>query len=348
MSFLLYGASGYTGSLITRRAVAQGLRPTLAGRSESKVKALAQKYGLDYVVFGLENPAEVEAVLQRFPLVLHCAGPFSKTARPMAEGCLQTRTHYLDITGEIEVFELLKSYHEKALEQQVLLLPGVGFDVVPTDCMAAYLHTRLPDATHLELAFRSVGGSVSHGTLSTMIESLGKSGAVREHGRIVPRPIAHKSKWVNFGNGKRFTASIPWGDVSTAYHSTGIPNITVYTAMPRAAYYLMKLQFLFNPLLRTSFAKRVAQRYADNKVTGPTDSQNERGKSIVWGRVRNGNGGSAEARIEGPESYSLTADMALHLVQQVLSAAAPAGYHTPSSLFGHRLILGIPGTKLMG
>lgn len=194
MSFLIYGASGFTGTLTVELAIKQGKKPVIAGRNEDKVKSLAEKYGLEYLIFDLNNQANIVKQLKKFPLVLNCAGPFTRTAQPLVEACLTTQTHYLDITGEIEVFELVKSYHQKALASKIVLMPGVGFDVVPTDCMAKLLHTKLPDATHLELAFTNVGGSVSHGTMTTMLENLGNTGAARKTGSSCPNRWVTKAK----------------------------------------------------------------------------------------------------------------------------------------------------------
>src|SRR5437762_9987666 len=150
-AWLLYGANGYAGELAARRAVEGGERPVLAGRRAEEVGRLAGALGLEHRVFGLDDGAAVEKGLSGMAAVLHCAGPFSRTAMPMAEGCLRARAHYLDITGEIEVFEALAARGEEARQTGVSLLPGVGFDVVPSDCLAAHLHRRLPTATHLAL-----------------------------------------------------------------------------------------------------------------------------------------------------------------------------------------------------
>lgn len=347
MSFLIYGASGYTGQLIVEKAVKKGLQPVLAGRNEDKIKPIAQKYGLDHLVFGLDNVEVVAAHLEKFPLVLNCAGPFSRTAKSMIQACLLSQTHYLDITGEIEVFELAKSFDAKAKESGIIIMPGVGFDVVPTDCMAKYLKTKLPDAIHLELAFTSVGGNISHGTMSTMVESLGKPGAVRENGKIVAKPLGHKGKRINFGSREHFVMSIPWGDVSTAYHTTGIPNIEVYTGVPKNSFFLMKLQALFNPLLRTEFVRKRIQKYVDEKITGPGPEQLERGRSFVYGKAENARGESVEARLECAEGYLLTAEMSLLITQKILNEKFAPGYHTPAELLGYALILEMPGAKFI-
>ena len=347
MSFLIYGASGYTGKLIVELSVKQGLKPVLAGRTESKIKPLAEKFGLEYLAFGLNNIEEVVQNIAKFSLVLNCAGPFSRTAKIMVEACLKAKTHYLDITGEIEVFEMVKSYDVEAKKNGIILLPGVGFDVVPTDCMAKYLSSKMPDATHLELAFTSVGGSISHGTVTTMVESLGHEGFARENGVLVSKPTGYKGKWVNFGNVKQFVMTIPWGDISTAYSTTKIPTIETYAGASKAAYYLMKLQFLFNPILRTKFVKNLLQKYVDDKITGPNENHFQNGKSLIYGKVTNAKGEFIEGRIETLEGYRLTAEASVLITQKVLNLKGVSGYQTPAGLYGHELIFEIEGSKFI-
>jgi short subunit dehydrogenase-like uncharacterized protein len=344
MPFLIYGANGYTAKLTIELALKQGLKPVIAGRTAHKIKPIAEEFGLEYLVFGLDNQAELVRYLEKFPLVLNCAGPFSRTAQQMVEACLIAKTHYLDITGEIAVFEMVKSYHQQALKSQIVLMPGVGFDVVPTDCMAKYLHTQLPDATHLQLAFTSVGSSISHGTVSTMVENLGGKGAVRENGIIVEKPSGQKGQEIDFGKMKQFAMTIPWGDISTAHHTTHIPNIETYMGVPKSTYFAMKFQFLFNPIVKTPFVKQRLQAYIDKNITGPTESQNQNGQSLIWGKATNAQGKSIEARLETAAGYKLTAEASLLIAQKVLATTGASGYQTPAGMFGYELILGISGT----
>jgi len=347
MSFLIYGASGYTGKLIIELSVKKGLKPVLAGRTEAKIKPLAEKLGLEYLIFGLDKTDEVVLNLAKFSLVLNCAGPFSRTAKPMVEACIVSKTHYLDITGEIEVFEMIKSFDVKAKSTGIILMPGVGFDVVPTDCLAKYLSEKLPDATNLELAFTSVGGSISHGTVTTMIESLGNKGFTRENGIMISKPTGYKGKLIDFGSLKQFAITIPWGDVSTAYSTTGIPTIETYAGASKTAYYLMKFQFLFNPILRTKFVKNLLQKYVDDKISGPNENHFQNGKSLIYGKVINAKGQTVEARIETLEGYRLTAEASVLITEKVLDLKGVSGYQTPAGLFGHKLILEIQGSKLV-
>jgi short subunit dehydrogenase-like uncharacterized protein len=348
-SFLLYGSYGYTGSLIARLAVQRGLRPTLAGRDEEKLRLQALDLGLDHRPFPLEDSDQVTDILCASPLVLHCAGPFSQTSQPMAQACLRTGAHYLDITGEITVFETLAGLDALAKQAGVMLLPGVGFDVVPTDCLALHLKNRLPSATHLALGLLSVGGAVSRGTALTGLERLNGWGAVRHQGKITPVPLGHKIRTFDFGSGRpggyRPASAIPWGDVSTAWYSTGIPNIGVYNANGGRWGLLMRLAWIIGPILQSKLVSNALKGYVRTRFKGPTPEQNEKGKMIVSGEVKDEKGNSARARLETPEAYWTTALTALAVVEKVLAGQAQPGFQTPAKAFGADLILEMEGVK---
>ena len=224
-TFLIYGSYGYTGQLIADLAVKEGLKPILAGRDETQLKAQAQRLGLEYRAFDLANIPALDSALQEVEVVLHCAGPFVLTFRQMAEACLRNKKHYVDISGEIEGFEALAALDNEAKQASIMLLPGAGFDVVPTDCLSAHLKQRLPSGTYLRLFIRGVGAGVSRGTAKSAIENMHRQGRIRKDGKIVQEPAAWKVVQKDFGRGPVSTVTVGWGDVSTAYYSTGIPNI---------------------------------------------------------------------------------------------------------------------------
>jgi short subunit dehydrogenase-like uncharacterized protein len=342
-TLLVYGANGYTGRLIADLCATYGLQPLLAGRNEVALKEMGANLNLPYKVVGLNQPELLREVLTDVRVVIHAAGPFIHTALPMLEACLATNTHYLDITGEIAVFELAKTLNRKAENAGIMVMPGVGFDVVPTDCTALFLKNKLPDATHLQLAFVNSGGGISHGTASTMVEGLGQPGAVRENGVIVPKPIGHKSRWLTLDGKKYFVMTIPWGDVSTAYHTTGIPTIETYTGVKPIMHTMLKFQGLWNRLLRTDFVKKKIQTRVD-RINGPDDEARTSGKSLIWGSVQNAAGQTYTALLQTPEGYTLTAHSSLIIAKKVLSGELKTGYQTPASAYGENLILEVPGT----
>lgn len=346
-TIILYGANGYTGTLIARMAKDYGIRPILAGRRAEAVKPLAESLGLEWGVADLDDASALDALLQRAPMVLHAAGPFKRTAKPMIEACLRNGKHYTDITGEIVVYEMAKTYDAPAKEKQVMIMPGVGFDVVPTDCMALHLKNKLPDATHLKLAFAGLGSGLSHGTATTMAEGMGEKSAARVNGKIVPVPLGHKGMHVDFGPKNLFVMSIPWGDVSTAYSTTGIPNIETYTAQHPKTFKKLKYQWAFNWLLRTSFMRNRQLKKIKSKPAGPTDEQREKSFSLVWGEVVNASGKVEVGRLKCPEGYTLTAITSLLIAKKILAGNFTPGYQTPAGCYGEGLILEVPGAKFL-
>lgn len=324
--WMIYGAYGYTGDLIAREAVRRGHKPVLAGRDAAKTHALARELGLQARVFDLARPQ-----LEGVKAVVHCAGPFSHTSAPMVQACLDARVHYLDITGEIAVFDSVFRRDAEAKQRGVALLPGVGFDVVPTDCLAASLHARMPDANELWLAFSSAGG-VSRGTLKTMIEGAGLGSAIRENGRIRRVPQAWDVREIPFPSGPRMAMTIPWGDISTAYRTTGIPNIRVYASQSRRALKSIRRMRPFLPLLRIAPLRTIALKYADRR-TGPTESQRARTKVELWGRVANTNGEELTMTNTVAEGYTFTMLSAVRAVERVL-ASTLTGALTPALAFG--------------
>ena len=345
LTFLLYGANGYSGELITRFADQYGLQPILAGRRKEAIEPLALKFGLSYKVFDINDKPALLDALKGARLVLNAAGPFQFTAKQLIEGCLQTGTHYIDINGDISQFEMMRQYDNAAKNSGIMLLPGAGFDVVPTDCLALYLKKQLPAAVKLRLAFATLGGGLSHGTATTMVTKLGEGGVVRKEGKLVKQALGKKGMWVDFGIKKLFVMTIPWGDIATAYYSTGIPDIESYTGMSRKVYYLLKGQFLFNWLLRTRFLRRILKNKINKRPAGPSDEQRTKAIALVWGEATDANGHSVTARLSGPEGYTLTAHSALIIGKKILDGNFKPGYQTPATAYGENLVMEVPGMK---
>lgn len=343
-SFLIYGANGYSGELIARLASSYDLRPVLAGRNEKEIQELASTLGLPFQIFGLDDSEILLSNVQKHGLVIHAAGPFQFTARQMVEACIRTGTYYLDINGDISVFELLKKYDGDAKKAGVMILPGAGFNIIPSDCLAFKLKKMITDPVKLKLAFVTSGGSVSHGTAMSILHKLGTGGSVRKNGEIVKEPVGKRSMTVDFGIKKAFVMSIPWGDISTAYTSTGIPDIETYTAVSKKLFPLVKLQSFLNPVLRSNIFRNLLKTIIDRRIHGPGEEKRRKAVSLVWGQVENSAGSRAELILKGPDGYTMTAHACLIIARKVLNGEFKAGYQTPASAYGEDLVLEIPGT----
>jgi len=343
---LIYGSYGYTGDLIARFAKEDGVDVMLSGRNARRLSEQAKRYGFESVTADVAHPDSIRNALRDVDVVVHCAGPFAHTFAAMARACIETGTHYTDITGEAEVYEGLWALDDEAKRAGVMLLPGTGFDVVPSDCLAAHLKSRCPDATHLELAFRGRGGGVSHGTAKTMAENFHRGGTVRREGKLEQVPVAWKTRLIDFGDGKpTHCMSIPWGDVVTAYRSTGIPNILVYTGVPKRPATLLRLARPLLPLFGTRPVQNMIKKRIEAAPAGPDDAARAGAYNELWGEARAADGTSVVSRLRTPEGYTLTARMSLDIAQKICRGEHTAGFQTPSTAYGKDLILELPGAE---
>ncbi|MFL5347776.1 MAG: saccharopine dehydrogenase family protein [Hyalangium sp.] len=342
--WMLYGASGYTGQLIAEEAVRRGHRPVLAGRSREKLAPLAERLGLELAAVGLEEMRGLVSALEGLPLVLHAAGPFIRTSESMVQACLATRAHYLDITGEIPVFENTFHHDAEARARGIALMSGVGFDVVPTDCMARYVAERVPGAHELDLAI-VFSGQASPGTAKSMLEQVPSGGRVRRGGALLPWPMGKGLRRVRFTDAERTVAPIPWGDLVTAWHTTGIPNITTYMALPRAAARVVRFTYpLLQRALSVEAIRHGAERLIESRMHGPNETARNEHHTQIWAEARAPDGRRAQAWLELPEGYAFTAVAAVRAVEEVL-ARKPQGALTPAGTFGADFVLSIPGCR---
>ncbi|WP_433871926.1 saccharopine dehydrogenase family protein [Saccharopolyspora sp. CA-218241] len=346
MAWMIYGASGYTGRLIAELAVRRGERPVLAGRDAGKVAAFATPRGLPYRTFDLGDPDVVAEALRDVDVVAHCAGPFSATSAAMVAGCLRSGTHYVDITGEIDVFESVFARHDDAVAADVVLLPGSGFDVVPTDCLAAMVSAALPGADRLDLAFHAHGG-ISAGTLKSALEGAALGGRARIAGRITEVPMAWRTREVPFPAGSRSVTSLPWGDVSTAFRSTGIGDITAFAHLPGMHLLGGRSGALGRRVLGSAPVQRAGRAAIGKLISGPGRGARERSWVEVYAEATDPEGRSASAALTGPDTYDLTADAVLGAVGRLRAGGVAPGARTPSTAFGADFVRELRGVEVV-
>lgn len=341
--FIIYGANGYTAELIAELAVQKGVKPLLSGRSADKVAAVAKRFGLDYEACSLDDTAALNVLLKKSGIFMNCAGPFMHTAEAAAKACIANKVHYLDITGEYVVFEKVKTFDAEAKAAGTMLLSGTGFDVVPSDCLAMHLKNRLPGATHLTLAFAALKGGMSRGTTKTTIEGMGYGGMIRKDGKLTRVPTSYKFEELNFGPYKSWAAVIPWGDISTAYTSTGIPNIEVFTALKKEQLNALKWGDRLAPILRMRAVKNYMLKQVDKRKPGPDENRRNTTFCNFIGIATDANGNKVESHQTTPEGYKLTAITSFGIIQEILAGNFKPGYQTPATVYGADFILKFEG-----
>jgi short subunit dehydrogenase-like uncharacterized protein len=341
--WMIYGANGYTGRLCACEAQRRHMQPILAGRTADSVGPMARDFGFESRVFDLSRPDEAARRLEGVDTVLNCAGPFSRTARPMLEACVRSKTNYLDITGEIDVFEYVQARDETWKKAGIAVIPGVGFDVVPSDCLAAMLKHALPDAQRLVMAFRAAAMKLSPGTAKTVAEGVADGCRIRRGGRIASIPLGSKTATIPFASGPALAVAISWGDVSTAYYSTGIPDIEVYLASTPGQVRQLKTLQRFRWIVGARAVQRLLHWLISKKVNGPTEAERAVSWAELYGEVSNAEGKRAAMVMRTPESYDLTSDSAVTAAGKVAQGIVAPGAHTPSNAFGAEFVLGLRG-----
>jgi short subunit dehydrogenase-like uncharacterized protein len=343
---IIYGSYGYTGKLIVQECKSKNLNVILAGRKRDALQKQHEETGYPFEVVDVHDTPALKNLLQKGSMVLHCGGPFIYTAKSMVEACLELKIHYTDITGEYQVFEMLaEEYNDKARQAGIMIMPGTGFDVVPSDCLAVHLKIKLPSATHLQLAFAMSKGGLSRGTKKSMTEKLGSGSLIRRNGKLTVIPIGEKSMEVDFGSYRTKTLNIPWGDISTAWRSTGIPNIEVFAGATDKMIRNAKRSKYLNWLLRMRWVKNFMLKQIDKQPAGPTDEIRETGRAYLWGKVSDAAGNQFISTLEAPSGYALTAKTAVLIAEKILAGNFKPGYQTPAMMYGEDLILEIPTTS---
>jgi short subunit dehydrogenase-like uncharacterized protein len=340
--WMLYGATGYTGQIVAEEAVRRGHSPILAGRSEEKLRPLARKLGLKYVAFDLDDVNTIAKHTAQVELVYHAAGPFTYTSDPMIRACLATHTHYLDITGEIHVFENTFKYDETARKNGIALISGVGFDVIPSDSLAGYVAQQLPNAHTLDIGIQALS-SVTVGTTKSLLEMLPKGGQLRRNGVLTYQRIGAGGRMIHFSSGEHRTIPIPWGDLSTAYRTTAIPNITTYMALDSASLFAINILSPFTGMLANNTFRGLMGKLVERVVQGPSPTVREVAKSHLWACATDTLGNKVQAWLETAEGYQFTMLAAIPTIERTLQLR-PIGALTPVQAFGTDFVLEIEGT----
>ena len=342
--FLIYGATGFTGRLMLDGALALGLRPVLSGRDEGRLAALAERPGLEYRVARLGDPAALDDALSGMRVVLHAAGPFSETSRPMVDACLRAGVHYLDITGEIAVIEALARRHSEARRRGMMIMPAVGFDVVPSDCLAAHVAARLPGARRLALGITGLRFA-TRGSAKTLTEHAFHGVQVRRGGEIVRVPAGALRRGFDFGNGVRPSLAVLWGDVATAWYTTGIPDVEVYFEANPVVVGLLFSTRWFGWLLATGPWQTWLKGWADLLPDPVEDAARPGPGMVIVAEAEDERGRRARARLRTPEAYAFTGVTAPAVALRVLQDDFEPGFQTPARVYGPDYVLSFPGVS---
>ena len=339
---LIYGANGYTGRLIVEAVRARGLRPILGGRNPDRLEEVADAHSLEFRTARLTDSVELTRLLRNVAVVLLAAGPFSETAPAMVDACLAKGIHYLDLTGECGVFETLFRRGEDARRRATMLMPGCGFDVVASDCLVSHVSSRVPAASHLAIGFSGLV-TATRGSLRTMAEQAGMPIRIRREGRFASVPPASMRRRFDYGTGDGWSTAVTWGDVATAFYTTGIPNIEVYFEETININAMLMAGRTFGALLQSPLAQTYMKAHAPLFPEGPTATERAVLTCTIVAEASARDGRTATSRLRTPEAYATSAQTAAAIAERATRGDVEHGFQTPARVYGPDFILRFQG-----
>lgn len=320
-TLMIYGATGYTGRMAAERAKGLGLNIEIAGRNNDRLAHLAAQLNVPYRVFAAE--AQAAEALDGVGVLLNFAGPFAQTAEHLMRACIKAGVDYLDITAEINVYRLAERLGAQAAEAGVMLLPGVGWDVVPTDCLAMHVAQRVASPRALSIALQ-VPGSMSRGSARSVSEIIGAGLLARINSELLATPDAQPRQF-DFGEGPVTCQPLSFGDLVTGWYSTGIPNIAMFVHISGDA-----------------FPEGDVSQLPD----GPSAYERDAHRARAVAEVIASDGSIARSMIETVNGYSYTPLAAIEAARRVLSGERKPGFETPARIFGGGFAESIAGTTI--
>lgn len=335
---LVYGATGFTGRLVVEALLASGVRPVLGGRNRERLQRLAADLGLEYRVASLDTPEALAAQLADIDVLVLTAGPFAHTALSAMLACLDARTHYLDLTGECAVFATLATFNAMAAARGCMVMPGCGFDVVASDCLARHVSQRQPASVRLAIGLSGLA-TATRGSLRTIAEQAGRRVSARRDGALATVAPGAVRRQFDFGNGHTWATCLTWGDVVTAFHSTGIPNIEVFFEETPALAAMLAAGRSFGPLLQTPLAQSWLRAHADFFPEGPTLTERAVHRCVVVAEATDSEGRIAVSRLTTPEAYSFSATTAAAIARRALEDDVEPGFQTPARVYGADFVM---------
>ena len=341
---MIYGATGYTGKLLARSAADHELRPILAGRDAAKLRAVAEPLGLSHRVFSVDDVRRHTDALRDVHVLLNVAGPFSTTARPLVDACVRAGVHYLDVAGELAVFEDIARLDVPARERGVMLMPGAGFVVVVSDCLAAHVAARLPGADRLRIGTSS-SSFLSRGSAKTMIELVGGTVSVRRDGVLTSVPLGAVEHAFDYGAGPSRSVAMSMAELVTAFRTTGIANIEAHVEVNRVERAAFQLAARAAWLVRNPLSQIALQTAAELMPDGPAEEVRGRAARAVVVEAEDRSGRTTWTRAVTPEAYRFTATTALTIAARVLQDDLRPGFETPARAYGADFLLGLAGVR---
>jgi hypothetical protein len=327
---IIFGATGFTGRLVAERLAVQGAAPVLAARSETPLRELAERLGVEWRQADALRPNSVFALLEKGDVLVSTVGPFVKWGEPAVRATIAAGGTYIDSTGEPafirRVFDEFGSPAERA---GAALLPAMGYDFVPGALAAGLALAEAGDAAvRVDVGYYAFGMRPSGGTRASSV------------GIVLDDSHAYRDGAVTrVRNGERVRSFAIRGKDREALSVGGSEHFTLPASYPQLREvntYLGWFGSLARPLqvasragslaLRVPGARTLAQAAGDRLAGMGGDPEPGSGISAVAAEAFDERGDQvARVELTGPEPYTLTADLLAWAARQEVDGTGALG-----------------------
>lgn len=321
---MIYGATGYTGRMVAEHAKSAGTQVVLAGRSEGALAKLAAEHSVEYRVFALDDADAIDQNLLDISVLLNCAGPFMRTAKPLMEASVRNGMHYLDTAAELDSYRLAERLDDEAKAADVMLMPGGGGSVAMLGSLAGHAVAGVQSPRKIRIAMH-VSGGMSRGSAISATENMTAETLARVDGELVT--VANSIRKFDFGQGAVDSFQVTLPDLITIWRATGVPNIETFVHVTGTGFPTGDLSLLPDGPTED---ERLANRY--QAIVEVTDAQGKVFRSLL----------------DTVNGYSFTANAVAEASRRVLAGEARPGFQTPAGLFGNGFAETIADTTIIG
>ncbi|MES2433567.1 MAG: saccharopine dehydrogenase NADP-binding domain-containing protein [Pseudomonadota bacterium] len=319
---MIYGATGYTGRMVAEHAKTANTPIVLAGRNAGSLAKLAAELGVEHRVFTLDNAAAIDMNVADVAVLVNCAGPFMRTAKPLLEACLRNQVHYIDTAAELDSYRLAEAFDDAAKAAGVMLMPGGGGSVAMLGSLAGHAVARSTNPVRIRIALH-VSGGMSRGSAISATENMTAETLARIDGALVT--VINDIQKFDFGRGAVDCFKVTLPDLITIWRATDVPNIETFVHVTGDGFPQGDLSALPDG---PSEQERLANRY----------------QSVV--EVTAANGTLVRSLLDTVNGYTFTAIAAATAGRRVLNGESRPGFQTPAGLFGNRFAETISDTTI--
>jgi short subunit dehydrogenase-like uncharacterized protein len=313
MPIAVYGATGFTGGLIAAELKRLGADLLVAGRDRAKLERLSEELGgVPFRAVSLDDSAGLWEMLEGCSVLAACAGPFTLHGEPLVEAAVETGTHYLDTTGEQGFMRMVfERYGERARETGAALVPGMGFDYVPGDLIAAITADGMGPLEEIVVAYCVQGFTPTHGTALSGLEIMRGGDVVWTDGewRDAPRS-ADGGRW-RFPDplGEQRTLRYPAGEQITVPRHVETKRVRTLLNGMVVPQPLMPLAVTASPLLGVAMRTplRHAMGTAIRRLPAAPSEEDRKACRFTIGCEARGKSGARRGAVQGGDVYGLTA-----------------------------------------